>query len=410
MFDAKKIKEDFPIFENYKRENGANFVYLDSAASSQTPRQVVEAMNDYYFKYRSNVHRSAYKIGEEATERYENAREITARFINAETNEVVFTGGATAGSNMLIYALEKMIDWQAGDEVVTTILEHHSNLLPLQEMAKRKGLKFRHFEMTSDFSIDYSNLGDLINERTKIVSVTLASNVTGAITDVKKIAETAHKYGALVVVDATKAIGHMPVDVKAIDCDFLFFSGHKMCGPTGIGVLYGKYEILNKMSASSFGGGTVEEVTIEEAKYSDAPFRFEAGTPNIAGAIGLAEAVRYLNNFKIENIKKHAEELVEYAIKKLSAIPRVKIVCEHDPMKNIGIVSFVAEGIHPHDVGEILNRDHVAIRGGHHCAMPLMKALGVSAVSRASFYIYNDKSDVDRLTEGIKKAIKVFNL
>ncbi|MEK7614072.1 MAG: cysteine desulfurase [Patescibacteria group bacterium] len=406
--DAKKIKEDFPIFENYKRENGADFVYLDSAASSQTPKQVVAAMDDYYFKYRSNVHRSAYKIGEKATEKYENAREVTAKFINAETKEVIFTGGATAGSNMLIYALEKMISWRNGDEVVTTILEHHSNLLPLQEMAKRKGLKFRHFEMTSDFGIDYDNLDDLVNKRTRIVSITLASNVTGAITDVKKIIEVAHKHSAIVVVDATKAIGHMPVDVKLLDCDFLFFSGHKMCGPTGIGALYGKYEILNKMSTSSFGGGMVEEVTIEEAKYSDAPFRFEAGTPNIAGAIGLAEAIKYLNNLKIENIKKHTEELVEYTIKKLSAIPGVKIICERNPSKNVGIVSFVVEGIHPHDVGEILNRDHVAIRGGHHCAMPLMKALGVSALSRASFYIYNTKSDIDGLAGGIKKAQKIF--
>lgn len=410
MFDSDKIKEDFPIFRNYKKETGGELVFLDSAASSQTPKVVVEAMDDYYFKYRSNIHRGAYTIGEKATESYEGARVILAKFINAKPNEVIFTGGATAASNMLIYALEEMIPWKAGDEVVTTVFEHHSNLLPLQELTKRKGLKFRHFKIASDFNIDYSKLNSLINEKTKIVSVTLASNVTGAITDVKRITGKAHKCGAIVIVDATKAVGHMPIDVKDLDCDFLFFSGHKMCGPTGIGVLYGKHQILNKMPTSSFGGGTVEDVSMEEAKYNKAPFRFEAGTPNIAGAIGLAAAVKYLESIGIENVQKHTQDLVTYAIKKLSAIKGVKLICEHNPQKNIGIVSFVMEGIHPHDVGEILNRDHVAIRGGHHCAMPLMKAFGVGAVSRASFYIYNDEGDIDMLAEGIEKAIKVFSL
>ncbi|MFA5841949.1 MAG: cysteine desulfurase [Candidatus Paceibacterota bacterium] len=409
MFDVKKIKKDFPIFENYKRETGRDLVFLDSAASSQTPKVVVDAMDDYYFKYRSNIHRSAYNIGEQATNSYEDARKTAAEFINADTNEIIFTNGATDSSNMLIYALEKKIEWKEGDEVVTTILEHHSNLLPLQEMAKRNGVKFRHFEMAPDFNIDYGNLDGLINEKTRIVSMTLASNVTGAITDVKRVSEAAHKRGAIVIVDATKAAGHMLVDVKSLDCDFLFFSGHKICGPTGIGILYGKYDILNKMPTSSFGGGTVEDVTMEEAKYSDAPFRFEAGTPNIAGVIGLGAAIKYLEAVGVENARKHTQDLVAYAIKKLSTISGVKIICERDHLKNIGIVSFVVDGVHPHDVGEILNRHHVAVRGGHHCAIPLMKALGVSAISRASFYIYNEESDIDALAEGIEEAIKIFS-
>lgn len=409
MFDVKKIKEDFPIFENYKRETGGEFVFLDSAASSQTPKQVVAAMDDYYFKYRSNIHRGSYKISQEATNSYEESRAVLARFINADRNEIIFTGGATASSNMLIYALERMLDLKNGDEVVTSIFEHHSNLLPLQELAKRRGLLLKHFEMTPDFRLDYGAIDTLITEKTKIVSITLASNVTGTIHDARRIADAARKNGALIIVDASKAAGHILIDVKALDCDFLFFSGHKMCGPTGIGLLYGKHELLEKMQPSSFGGGTVDEVTMDGASYNDVPFRFEPGTPNIAGVIGFAAAIKYLNSIKMENIRHHTEEVIEYAIKKLSEIKGVKLVCEKDPKNNAGIVSFDVEGIHPHDVGEILNRTHVAIRGGHHCAMPLMKTLGVPAVNRASFYIYNDKSDVDALAAGIKEAQEIFS-
>lgn len=408
MFDTEKIKQNFPIFENYKNETGGKLVFLDSAASSQTPKQVVQAMDDYYFKYRSNIHRSSYNIGETATNRYEEGRAVLSRFMNAETNEVIFTGGATASSNMVIYALEETLELRAGDEVVTTVFEHHSNLLPLQELARRKSLIFKHFNMNSDFRLDYSSLNTIISDKTKIVSVTLASNVLGTINDVRKITDEAHKHGAVVIVDASKAVGHMKIDVKALDCDFLFFSGHKMCGPTGIGVLFGKMKLLENMPTSAFGGGTVDEVSMDEAKYNDVPFRFEAGTPNIAGVIGLSEAVKYLENIGIDNIQKHTQGLVSYAINKLMAIPGVKLFCEQNPENNIGIVSFVVKNIHPHDVGEVLNRDHVAVRGGHHCAMPLMKVLGESAVSRASFYVYNEMSDVDMLAEGIKKTQEIF--
>ena len=409
MFDANKIKKDFPIFENYRHENGADLSYLDSAASSQTPRQVVEAMDDYYFKYRSNIHRSLYAIGEKATGEYEKARETVAQFINADTDEVIFTGGATASSNMLIYALEGELNLKEGDEILTTVAEHHSNLIPLQELAHRGKLTLKHIGIDKDSRFDIGSLPALITPKTKIVSVTLASNVTGEIIDARRVAETAHKAGAVVILDATKAAGHMPIDVRDFDCDFLFFSGHKICGPTGIGVLYGKREFLGKMKPSFFGGGIIESADLKEAVFSPSPSRFEPGTPNIAGAIGLAQAVRFIENIGLPEIKKHSEKLVSYAIKKLSAIPEVKILCEREPSRNIGIVSFVVDGVHPHDLAEILSRGHVAIRGGHHCAMPFMKELGVTSVNRASFYVYNNEGDIDALSEGVKNAIKIFS-
>ncbi len=409
MFDSANIKKDFPIFENYKRENGASLSYLDSAASSQTPKQVVEAMDDYYFKYRSNIHRSLYKIGEKATGKYEEARDAVARFINALPEEIVFTGGATASSNMLVYALEKELDLKEGDEIVTTVAEHHSNLVPLQELARRAKLSLKHIGMDKNSRLDVDSLPKIITPKTKIVSVTLASNVTGEIIDARRVADLAHKAGALVILDATKAVGHTTVDAKALDCDFLFFSGHKMLGPTGIGVLYGKRELLEKMEPSFFGGGMIESADLKEARFLPLPSRFEPGTPNIAGAIGLAEAARYIEKIGLSEIKKHSEKLVSYAIEKLSVIPGIRILCEREPARNIGIVSFVINGVHPHDAAEILSREHVAIRGGHHCAMPFMKELGVTSVNRASFYIYNDEGDIDALAEGIKKAKLVFS-
>lgn len=409
MIDVKKIKEDFPIFENYKKDTGHELVYLDNAASSQTPRQTVEAMDDYYFKHRSNIHRGGYKLGEDATNSYENARVNIARFIGADSSEVIFTGGATVSSNMLVYALEATIDWKKGDSITTTIAEHHSNLVPLQELARRKKVGLKYFNITDDFRLDLSNLDKIIDKKTKIVSLALVSNVLGTVHEVSSIINRARSVGAYVILDATKAVGHIPVDVKQLDCDFLFFSGHKMCGPTGIGILYGKKEILEKMNPSFFGGGIVEHVTMEEAMYAHSPSRFEPGTPNIAGAIGLSRAVDYLEAIGIKNIEKHSQDLVDYAIRKLCLVPGVKLVCELEPKRNVGIISVIVEGIHPHDLSEVLDRDHVAVRGGHHCAMPLMGAIGTVAVSRASFYFYNTESDVDAFIGGIKKAQEMFN-
>ncbi len=401
--NIQKIKEDFSVFESNPK-----LVYLDSAASSQTPESVIQKMDEYYREYRSNIHRSMYEAGERATSAYEEARSKVAKFIGSDKDEVVFTSGSTAGMNMLIYSLERYLELNEGDEIVTTVSEHHSGLIPLQELAKRKGLVLKHINITGDFNLDYKEAEKIITDKTKIVSVLLASNVLGTINDIKKISDMAHRVGAVVICDATKAVGHMQVDVRKLGCDFLVFSGHKMCGPTGIGVLYGKRSMLEKLPPSIFGGGMVEEVDLQTAQYSSAPARFEAGTSNIAGAIGLGEAVDYVNSIGVEDIHEHIKDLVEYADKQLDAIVGVQIFSQKDSEENAGVVSFTIEGIHPHDVAEIAGRDDVAIRAGHHCANPLMDILGVNALARASFYLYNDRSDIDALVEVIKKAQSVF--
>ncbi len=403
ILDIQKIKEDFSIFKTNPK-----LVYLDSAASSQTPESVIQKMNEYYREYRSNIHRSMYEEGERATSAYEEARGKIAKFIGSDKNEVIFTSGSTAGMNMLMYSLEMYLELNEGDEIVTTVMEHHSGLIPLQELAKRKGLVLKHINITDNFSLDYEEAERLITDRTKIISVSLASNVLGTINDIKKLSQMAHSVGAIVICDGTKAVGHMQVDVRELDCDFLVFSGHKMCGPTGIGVLYGKRSILEEFPPSIFGGGMVEEVSLQTAKYAGAPARFEAGTSNIAGAIGLGEAVDYISGVGVQNIHEHIKILVEYANKQLKGIVGVQIFSQKDVEKNIGVVSFTIDGIHPHDVAEIAGREGVAIRAGHHCANPLMKILGIGALARASFYLYNDKSDIDVLVKVIKKAQSIF--
>lgn len=403
--DIQKIKKDFAIFKN-----NPELVYLDSAASSQTPELVIEKMDEYYREYRSNIHRSMYKTGEKATSSYEEARGKVADFIGSDTKEIVFTSGSTAGLNMLMYSLERYLELKDGDEVVTTVMEHHSNLLPLQELAKRNSLVLKHINITDDFSLDYSGAEKLITGRTKIVSISLAGNVLGTINDIRILSDIAHSVGAIVVCDATKAVGHIEVDVKKLGCDFLVFSGHKMCGPTGVGVLYGKASVLEELPPSIFGGGMVEEVGLKTAKYTTIPARFEAGTPNVAGVIGLGNAVDYVNKIGVQNIHAHIKSLVEYANKQLSEISGVKIFSQKDADKNIGIVSFAVDNIHPHDIAEIAGRCNVAIRAGHHCANPLMNILGVNSLARVSFYLYNDNGDVDALVETVKKAQGIFKI
>ncbi|MDO8572299.1 MAG: cysteine desulfurase [bacterium] len=400
---SKDIKNNFPIFKKV-----SNLVYLDSAATSQTPEGVLKAMEEYYTGFRSNIHRGLYRMGEQATESYEGARRKIARFIGADEGEIVFTSGATDSSNMLIRSIEESLELREGDEIVTTVMEHHSTLIPLQKLAKRRKLVLKHISMTSDFHLDYREAEKLITPKTKIVSVILASNVLGTINDIKTIANLAHEVGALMVVDGTEAVGHISVDVKEFDADFLYFSGHKMLGPTGIGVLYGKKELLYKVEPSIFGGGIVEKVTLTDATWKRAPARFEAGTQNIAGAIGLGAAVEYLEEIGIQNIHKHVQELTEDAIKKLEKINGVKIFTQKNTKKNVGIVSFIIEGIHSHDIAEIAGRDDVAIRAGHHCAQPLIETLGVRATARASFYMYNSKNDIDRLVISIDRAHTMF--
>lgn len=400
--NIESIKKDFPFFTAHP-----GFAYLDSAATSQTPQVVLDVMQEYYTSFRSNIHRGLYQMGEEASAAYEGARASVARFVEAKPEEIIFTSGATASSNMLVRMIEESGKVSAGDEIVVTVMEHHASLIPLQELARRKGLTLKSIPMTGEYTLDYTAAENLINEKTKIVTCVLASNVLGTINDVRRLADLAHKHGALMIVDATEAVGHIPVDVVALGADFLYFSGHKMLGPTGIGVLYGRKEHLEASLPSMFGGGIVEKVTGESATWTSSPKRFEAGTPNIAGAIGLGAAVKYLEQIGIENIHAHVRKLTAYALEKLAQTEGVHMFAA--PVEqNAGIISLVVDGVHPHDLAQVAGGEGVALRAGHHCAAPLMQALGVPATARASFYLYNDTSDVDVLVDVVKKAQVIF--
>ena len=405
MLDTETIKKDFPIFTG---KDGKRLTYLDNSATSETPAFVVNAENEYYKKYRANVARGLYPLSIKATEEYENARAKTAKFIGAETREIIFTASATSASNMLVYALENSDCFHEGDEIVTTIMEHHSLLVPLQELAKRKKLKLKIIPMTTEKELDYVVAEKLITKKTKLVGFVGVSNVTGTINDMKRLTDLAKKVGAYSVIDATQAVGHIVIDVKAIGCDFLFFSGHKMCGPTGIGALYGKKELLDKLHPGFFGGGMVEEVIGNDTSFALVPTKFEAGTPNIAGAIGLGSACEYLEKIGMAKIEKHIREVTKYALAKMSKIQGLTLYSEMNAEKNAGVISFLVDGAHPHDTAEILARYGIAVRAGHHCAQPLVKSMGVFAVTRASVYLYNSKEDIDRLIEGIGEVKKVF--
>jgi len=400
--DAKKLKRDFPIFDSHPK-----LAYLDSAATSQTPHAVLAIMQDYYERYRSNVHRGLYEIAEGATDAYESARETVTAFIGANSDEVIFTSGATASMNMLVSMLEHSGVIDRGDKIVVSALEHHAVVVPLQELAKRNKCELAFVPLRDDFTLDEEEALSLIDEKTKIVAVTLASNVLGTMPDVKKIGERAREAGALMIVDAAKAAGHFPINVRELDTDFLFFSGHKMCGPTGIGVLYGKKKQLEKLEPGFYGGGMVRSVKRRGATYVDTPERFEAGTPPIAEAIGLAEAIRYVCEIGENKIHEHVGGLVKKVIDALREIDGVTVFAAL-PDVNAGVVSFSVEGVHPHDVAEILARHHIAVRAGHHCAEPLMQELGVPSVVRASFFLYNTEEDIQKLVNGIKSAQEVF--
>ena len=401
MLDTENIKKDFPIF-------ASKLVYLDNSATSQTPGVVVRAESEYYETYRANVARGLYPLSVKATAMYDEARAKVAKFIGADTREIIFTASATASSNMLVYAMENSDIFHEGDEIVTTIMEHHSMLVPLQELAKRKKLKLKIIPMTAERELDYAMAEKLITKKTKLVAFVGVSNVTGTINEMKRLTELAKTVGAYSIIDATQAVGHIAVDVKAIGCDFLFFSGHKMCGPTGIGVLCGKKELLGKLHPGFFGGGMVEEVIENDTSFALVPTKFEAGTPNIAGAIGLGVACEYLEKIGIANIEKHVQELTRYAIVELAKIQGLTLYSELNAKKNVGVVSFLIEGVHPHDTSEILARYGIATRAGHHCAQPLVKAMQQFAVTRASFYFYTSKEDVDELIKGIGEVKKVF--
>ncbi len=410
MFNPKTIRKDFPIFGNFEKEEGRPLVYLDSSASSQTPQSVIDAMNGYYTEFRSNIDRGTGKLSSRATNTFEEARALTAKFINCSPEEIIFTHGSTDAANIVVRMLAQKLRLGPGDRIVTTIADHHSNLLPLQILAKETGAELVFAGLTPNNDLDYEEAENLINQKTKIVSVPLASNVLGTVFDVGRLAHKAFRSGALVLVDATAAAGHIRIDVKELSADALYFGAHKMCGPTGVGVLYVRKELLEKMEPVTYGGGAIMHVTKDDVTWRKDVKRFEPGTPNIAGVIGFGEALRYLESLGINIIKTYLQDIVKYAIDELKKIPGVILYAEQDPRNNVGIVSFTVKGIHPHDLAEILSRDGIVIRTGHHCAEPLMEALGQTALARASFYLYNNREDVDALVAGIKKSKEIFGL
>jgi cysteine desulfurase/selenocysteine lyase len=402
MMDVEEIKKDFPQFTS-----NPNLVYLDSAASSLTPEPVITAITDYYRTYRANIHRGLYREAQKASKQYERAREAVAGFIDAFADEVIFTAGATMSANMLVYALQEMVAFGINDEIVVTTMDHHASLLPLQALAQRTGARIEKVGLNGNV-LQQDEIVARITPRTKLVAITLASNVLGTIQDTASIVKKARTVGAYVFVDATSVVGHVPLSVKTLGVDALFFSGHKLCGPTGVGVLYGTRAFLKALPPSFFGGGIVDDVTDAGAVWKDAPVRFEAGTPNIAGVIGLMEAVRYLERIGVDAIHAHTHSLISYLQTALKNIKGVDIFSA-PPEKNVGIVSFSLSNVHPHDVAEIASKHNVAVRAGHHCALPLHRALGVPATTRASVYLYNTKEDVDALIACIEEAKSIFN-
>ncbi|MBI2147413.1 cysteine desulfurase [Candidatus Woesearchaeota archaeon] len=407
---GERIRQDFPILQ--ARVKNKPLIYLDSAATSQKPRQVIEALKKYYEEYNANVHRGIYALSEKATMAYEHARFIIARFINAEQHEIIFTKGTTESLNLLAYSLSKQL--KKGDNIVLTQMEHHSNLVPWQQLAKEskrdgKDIEVRFIKITGDGRLDMGHARQCIDDSTKIVSVTHMSNVLGTINPVQELASLAHEHGALLVVDAAQSVPHMKIDVKELGCDFLAFSGHKLFGPTGIGVLYGRKELLAKLPPFLYGGDMIHEVRFEDSTFADAPNKFEAGTPNMAGAIGLAKAVEYLQQIGMENITEYEQELTAYALHRLQEMEGITVYGPPDAAARGGVISFTIAGIHPHDVAQLLDRDGICVRGGHHCAMPLMGVLGIAGSVRASLSMYNTKEDIGLLIAAIHKAQKMFS-
>ncbi|MBS3051037.1 MAG: cysteine desulfurase [Candidatus Aenigmarchaeota archaeon] len=399
--NAMKIREDFPILR--RKVNKRQLAYLDNAATTQKPKQVIDKITDYYMNYNANIHRGIHKLSEEATEAYEGSRGKTAKFVNAQSREIVFTKNTTESLNILAYWAFRTL--KKGDEVVVSIMEHHSNIVPWQ-MLIEKGVKLNIAGIRKDGSLDIKNLQSLVTKKTKIVSIAHSSNVLGTINPVKEIGRIAHDAGAICVIDGAQSVPHMPVDMKTLDCDFLAFSSHKMLGPTGIGVLYGKEDMLKSVTPFLRGGDMIKEVFQQTASWNDIPWKFEAGTPNIADVIGFGAAVDYLNKIGMKEVRKHEEELTKYAIKKMSPISGVTI---HGlAAERGGAVSFSIDGVHPHDIATILDGEGIAIRSGHMCAQPLMAHLNVPALARASFYVYNMKEEIDRLIVGIEKVKKIF--
>ena len=405
MIDVEKIRKDFPILDQIV--NDEPLVYLDNAATTQKPKAVLEAVNRYYQEDNANVHRGVHTLAERATASYEAARETVRRFINASsTKEVLFTRGTTTGLNWIGRFAEEILE--EGDEVLISIMEHHSNILPWQEACRKAGAKLVYVYL-KDGGLDLEDFRKKLTDRTKFVSIAHASNVLGVINPVQEIAQLAHEKGAIVVVDGAQSVPHMKIDVQQLDADFFVFSGHKMAGPTGIGVLYGKEQYLNQMSPVEFGGEMIDFVYEQSATWKELPWKFEAGTPNMAGAIGLAAAIDYLEAIGMDAIERHEQDLIAYVFPKLQAIEGLKIYGSQDLAKRSGVISFNLGDLHPHDLATALDYEGVAVRAGHHCAQPLIQYLEVPATARASFYLYNTKEDCDKLVEALIKTKEFFN-
>ncbi|MDU5335828.1 cysteine desulfurase [Enterococcus sp.] len=406
MRDFSTIRKDFPIL--FQEVNDEPLVYLDNAATTQKPTQVLDVLRHYYEHDNANVHRGVHTLAERATADYENSREKVRAFINAkETAEVLFTRGTTTGLNWLARSYGDAFIKES-DEIVISYMEHHSNIIPWQQLVERKGATLRYLPLTDEGFIDMTAAKEIINEKTAIVSLAYVSNVLGVINPIKELAEMAHANNAVMIVDGAQAAPHMAVDVQALDADFFAFSGHKMCGPTGIGVLYGKRHWLEQMEPVEFGGEMIDFVNLFDSTWKELPWKFEAGTPNIAGAIALGAAVDYLNEIGMENIHRYEQELVDYVLPKLHEIDGITTYGPQDPAHHTGVIAFNLDGIHPHDVATALDMEGIAVRAGHHCAQPLMNYLKLPATARASFYFYNTKEDADRLIEAIKATKEFF--
>ncbi len=399
---AKKLKEDFPIFGH-----NLGLVYLDNASTSQKPKQVLQTLTNFYERDNANVGRGVYSLAARAMEKYNQARKVVAGFINAHPEEIIFTKNTTESINLLSYTLQSLIP-RDKNEILLTEMEHHSNLIPWQQMAKRLGLKLKFVKITKDFVLDMNDLNQKLTNKTAVFAFAYASNVLGTINDVKILSRLAKEKGAITVIDAAQSIQHIPINVKEIGCDFLAFSSHKMLGPNGIGVLYGRKELLEKMPPFNFGGGMIETVSWQDSTWQNPPEKFEAGTQNIAGAVGLAAAIDYMKSIEIENIKQWENQLLKYTLKRLNEVKDI-IIYNSDFNNKASIISFNIKGIHPHDVAELLNEKKIAIRAGHMCAMPLMSELNAkSGVCRASLAFYNTFEDIDALVDALKEIQEKF--
>lgn len=404
--DPHALRRDFPIFG--RTVHGKPLIYLDNAATTQRPQAVIDAVTEYYRRYNANVHRAVHTLSHEASVAYEEAHKKAAKFINARSwREIVFTRNATEALNLVAYAWG-LHTLRPGDEVLVTIMEHHSDIVPWQMLRELKKIQLTFLDVTDEGRLKLDDLAKLLTERTKLVGVIYASNVLGTINPVREIIEEAKRVGAVTVVDAAQAAPHIPIDVQALDCDFLAVSGHKMLGPTGIGFLYGRRELLESMHPFLHGGDMIATVTTESVTFNELPWKFEAGTPHIAGGIGLGAAIDYLLALGLENVYAHEQKILAYALEKLLQIEGLEIYGPKDTKDRLAVISFNLKGVHPHDVASILDEAGIAVRSGHHCAQPLMRRLGMDNTARASFYIYNSEEDVDALVEALKTAQKLF--